>query len=331
MATRKGRYRINVVTQTQPGNWSGGFAKAVCSGLEDRGYTVTQVEVFGLPKESVQDSLKSSPQADLWYVIRSDDWSIPMLLGMGEKVATHSHGGVETGQFCDVMMGARTPDQSQLYRDLEFVTINSVAHQQAIRKHYGDKAADKAKIIGFPMDFSRFDVATAPKTLIAVTGRFAHEKQLPLLAKALEPFSDRVVFATGESADSPEGGKSQKVKMAVYLQRLGYAVLMECRGSTYEDLLARSKVVVTAGGWDTLNLSVIEGIASGASPVAPRMAPYTEYLEDGMYDPFSISDIREKVRHALTAPHSWHKVKQYDMDCVLSKLMDCFEEKSNGN
>ena len=158
-----------------------------------------------------------------------------------------------------------------------------------------------------------------------VPGRFSETKQTMLAAEILQPWCKQTVFCTGVMPTKT---------YLVGLHALGYQVSF-VKGSDYHRLIRKARVAFTATMADAICVSMAECASAGAILVAPNRGPFPEYANpDFLYTPFSISDAREKMDHAMTRAtsadmgESRSGVSRYYPFSVASRIRDVVDEFS---
>jgi hypothetical protein len=307
--------RVNLVYEGFDSNWSNSFTQLLTRGLEREGVLVHLINLAFLPHGTCVTRIKNAPRCDIWYLASVHEWMLETCAETRIPIVAHSHGGIETGAFCDVAKNvAGSLNISAKLHLLAGLTVNSQSHSDQISNFYG---YDHAEVVGFPMDFDRYPHAlqlNGERDLICVPGRLEPDKQPTLVASALAPFKDRVVFTTPVKKDSGTH------ELYDHLVRSGYRVLTGCRGAEYLEVLSRSLVVFSASLADTLNLSVVEGILCGANPVVPNIAVFKEYVFSERYKPYDIQGIRNCVYKALTANSVEHGISHLNYPIVGKRV-----------
>lgn len=228
--------RVNYMHRSSYGSWHTSFSTAVIEGLPKFGISVVDFDVQYMTLEQVQKVIDDAPECDLWYFEMKEDWGVDYALDKGLKVACHSHNGIETGGFFATNFEQINPGHRlRSMTGTEFVTVNTNNHKRQIRKEYGDEAS-KVVVTGFPVRLDGYpDYTSTPKTKIVVPSRFSVEKQQFLLAHALEPWKERVVFTTHQGRKGPV--HPEVLDTAKYLQRKGFGVLLGTSGHEYYSTL----------------------------------------------------------------------------------------------
>ena len=94
--------------------------------------------------------------------------------------------------------------------------------------------------------------------------------------------------------------------MTLYLdmmEKMGFEVMYNLKGKEFFKLLAKSKLVVIRGIVDNIAATAMEAAYLCGNVLVPKLPPYTEqYTKSAFYEPFSVSDIREKVADKLEDP-----------------------------
>lgn len=265
---------------------------------------VVEYNNTGLPIVDCKAQVDRARECDLWFLARTTEWMTAHIYETRrEKIVAHCHGGAETRAFndtihCDPYTGSGF-QHHEAFAMMDAVVVNSAKHLNDIRRQYGT-SVEKFHVLGFPLDFRNYqkNKGKGRSGQILVPGRFSPEKNQQLLAEALYPLRRSVCFCTPQVI---EGGQYH-IDMVYHLKQLGFTVKEGLIEERYLKELQKSNVVVLGGLNETLNLCAIEGLLSGCRVVAPRIPPYTEYLDGRyacLYQPMDLWEIRAVVEDAL--------------------------------
>ncbi|MGI6129020.1 MAG: hypothetical protein ACOYEO_02850 [bacterium] len=182
---------------------------------------------------------------------------------------------------------------------------------------------------GFPLDFSRYEKYwSVPKqpNLVVFNQRFSWER-LPLieieLARRLIAQKYEVKHLFAPVAGSKVSADPRLQQLAIIAQSTGLKFIPNPTKKEYLQNLSRAAVVVTTSICDNLSVAMLEAIALGAIPVAPKAMAFPEFIHpDNLYPPYDLACIEQLV---IEQPQRPHTIDQYGHELVLAKYLACMK------
>lgn len=177
------------------------------------------------------------------------------------------------------------------------------------RRHYPELGR-RLIVTGFPVDFEMlFPYRWERKIdgLVVFNQRFAVEKLPALeieLAGRLTAKGHRVWHLSEQPPQAIVRQGPEFAGLLAAARDAGVRLVYNPTKHIYYRRLAMAQVVVTTSLADTLSVSLVEGIALGAAPVAPRAMAFPEYVHpDNLYSPYDLGEIERLVRDPPRRPH----------------------------
>ncbi len=173
--------------------------------------------------------------------------------------------------------------------------------------------------------------------VVLVAGRLGFEKNVDVVVRAAKK-----ILQTRKARFVVTGDGPARKSLEALAVSEGVRHAFEFEGFVNKKALphyfAAADVLVTASGFETQGLSVLEAMACATPVVAANALALPEAVDDGkngfLFEPFDEADLAEKVVGVLSAgknqKHKWSraarkKAEQYDLQKTGQKLLDVYE------
>ncbi|MGE5561549.1 MAG: hypothetical protein ACM3XN_10975 [Chloroflexota bacterium] len=311
---------------TIAGGWTGDFNRAVTGELDRWAVRYMQLPPYdwavGSPPLAFYRNFTSS-EDDVWLVAWAQSPVVELIRNKpGRKYGFAA--GLTAIPFEPARLWGHLLHERERLGCYDGIFLPSEWSAAQARNHYPELGR-RLIVTGFPVDFEAlFPYRWEQKIdrLVVFNQRFATEKLPALeiqLAHRLIARGHRVWHLTEQppAAIARQGPEIARLLAAAH--DAGVRIVYNPTKHIYYRRLAMAQAVVTTSLADTLSVSLIEGIALGAAPVAPRAMVFPEYVhDDNLYSPYDLDEIE---RLAIDPPQRRHDIYRYCKQRVGQRMI----------
>jgi len=256
-----------------------------------------------------------------------------------------------------VMTGRMPKGQFRTYRRLDRVLAVSAPVRDAVRRE-NPRAAEKAIVVGYPIDCGRLERTGAPRPqerlTIGFVGRIHREKGLHLFAAALRELAVqtdlppwRAIFCGPDAIELGGSGPEFPAELRRALEKSPQPIAFEFRPAIFDDdrlaqLYGEMDVFCypsLASEGETFGVAVAEAMAAGAVPVVSSLACFGDFVRAGetglVFDhtaPDAASRLAAALREVLVDPAARSRlaagaraeVQRFDVERYAGRLLADF-------
>jgi hypothetical protein len=309
-------------------SWSGTFMHSVRHELNKRSISFTELPPYHWngPQTRLGEYLRvDSKPSDIWLI----GWAHSPVIEYIKQKHGRKFGlvvGVMAGHFDPLTLTTVSQDFREGERLSLYDGLFTVSHwcRRCLVNAY-PHLTPKVWVTGFPVDFDvykPFENTAKQKELIIFNQRFSQERLPALeleLAAHLSGLGYQVQHLSGTTHEQIAHSSPSLEGILFSAHRYGLEFVINKTKDAYLKRLAKADVVITTSIADTLSVAMIEAIALGATPVAPRAFCFPEYIHnDNLYAPYDLDEIMDLVKKK---PQRNHLVESYDKAQVIRLML----------